>query len=81
MGSSIGRSWNSELEKPEFQPDSTLMPQMVGFGGKSCKSSNFPFRICKIDNGISLSRTLLGGSNEVTRVKCSEGARLTVNAQ
>ena len=35
----------------------------------------------KMDNGISLSGTLLGGSDEVTRVKCSEAARLTVNAQ
>ena len=83
MGSSIRRSWDSELENPEFQPRLRTNATDGGIWGKSCKSSNFPFCICKMGNGISrsLSPTLLGGSDEETHVKCAEGPPLTVNAQ
>ena len=61
MGSSIGRSWDSELENPEFQPRLHTNATDGGIWGKSCKSSNFPFRICKMDNGISLSLSNVAG--------------------
>lgn len=73
-----------DWEKPEFQPGSTLMPRMVGFRANPSKSSNFPFHICKMDNGISLSRTLLDGSDGVWRCKllrrCQAYSKCPINA-